>query len=603
MFSKQLLATVLVVLGVCGASSCTVDSEPSVSTVEQEVLPPPTTVTATATSSGRITVSWTSVPNAVKYYVYQSLGPTGTLSLKGSVVAPGTSLLVANLNPDTEYCYAVRTGESNGSVGPFSSPLACATTFGTAAPPPPNMVTATATGTDRIRVDWSTVSAATRYSVYQSQGTAGPFALVGSVLSPGTSFQSANLASGTLYCFRVASVNGNGEGAQSASACATTLAEGLVGFWSLDEGSGTTAIDRSGYARDGTLTGAAVHTTDRPLMDNNRFALQSPGGTTDAVQVPDASVWWLNGAFTVAAWVKVPATSIGTARIAGKRVAGCGAINWELSHDAGGLHFRGQNTLSFGQGLAADTWTHVAVTHSNGTATAYVGGVAVNAGAFAIGPRSGDPMQFGNAGGCASAAVFVDHVLIYTRALSDSEVAVLGTPPPAPTNFTATVAGARRIDLSWDAVADASKYLLYKNDVLLASVLAPSTTYSDGANEPSSTSRWVVRSVRDSLVSEPSPEQVVTTDPPIAAPTGVTALAVDPTRIRVDWIAVTGAVKYYVYQSANGGAYVLRGSVLASNPSSYTAANLTTGVLYCYQVQTQGPDSRSEMSAPACDTP
>jgi hypothetical protein len=457
-------------------------------------------------------------------------------------------------------------------------------------------------------VDWAAVANATRYSVYQSVGMMGPYSLVGSVLAPGTSYQAGNLQPDTVYCYKVASVNGNGEGAQSTAACATTFPEGLAGYWPLDEGTGTTATDKSGYGRNGTVTGAASYSTDHPLMDNNRFSILSPGGTGDAVSVPDASVWWLNGSFTVALWVKVPATSTGTVHIAGKRASGCGAANWALFQDGTGLKFVGQTTLSFGQSAPADTWTHLAVTQQNGTVRAYVNGLEVSSGAFTIGPRSSAPMRFGNTGDCSGDPVQVDHIQIYTRELSAAEVAVLGTPPPAPTNFTATVSGARRVDLSWDAVPGASKYFLYKgttsgDEVLFASILAPTTTYSDGTNMPSSTSSWIVRSVRDTLVSGPSNEQIVTTNPPIDAPANVTATVVSTTRIQIGWDAVVGATKYYVWESAGGGTYSLRASVLASNPTTYTAANLTPGVMYCYEIQTQGPDSTSAMSSPACATP
>lgn len=608
MFSKHVRATALVLACLATLGGCALDTDLGVGVVEQDILPPPTMVTATATSSTRVTVSWTAVPMAVKYYVYQSVGVAGPYTLKGSVVSPNAQLLVANLTPNTEYCYEVRTVQSNGSVGPFSSPPACTVTGDTAPPAPPTTVTATATGTDRINVDWSSVAAATRYSVYQSLGTMGPYTLAGTVLAPGTTYQAANLQANTLYCFKLASVNGNGEGAQSTAACATTFAAGLAGYWPLDEGSGTIVVDKSGYGRDGTVTGSAGYSSDHPLMDNNRFSIQSPGGTGDSVSVPDAPVWWLTGAFTVSLWVKVPASSTGAVQFAGKRAAGCGAVNWALFQDGGGLKFQGQTTLSFGQSAPADTWTHLAVTQSSGTAHAYVNGVEVSAGPFMIGPRSSAPMRLANTGDCAGDPVQVDHVQIYTRQLTPTEVATLGTPPPAPTNFTATVAGARRVDLAWDPVPGVSKYILYKgtvsgDEVVFASILAPATSYSDGTNVPSATSSWIVRSVRDTLISGPSNEEVVTTDPPIAAPTNVTATVVSSTRIQAGWDAVPGAVKYYVWQSAGGGTYTLRGSVLGGNPTTYTAANLTSGVMYCYEIQAQGPDSTSTMSSPACATP
>lgn len=608
MRSKMVWTTLLVAVFAAAASGCTMGPGLDEAQVEQDILPPPTSVTATATSSSRITVSWTAVTGAVKYYVYQSVGSAGPFSFKGTAVSPATQLLVANLSPSTQYCYEVRTVQNTGSVGSFSSPPACTTTLGTGAPPPPSSVTATATGSDRIQVDWSSVSGATKYAVLQSTGSAGPYAQVGTVLAPTTTFSSANLQASTQYCFEVASMNGTGTGTPSAPVCATTLVEDLAGYWAFNEGSGSTATDKSGFGRDGTLTGSASYSSDHPMMDNNRFSISSPGGTGDAVSVPDASVWWLTGDFTLSMWVKVPAAPAGTVRFAGKEVTGCGAVNWELFEDASGVQFRGATTLAFGQSVPVGTWTQLAVTQSGGTATAYINGAQASSGAFTIGPRSSDAMEFANSGNCGGDAVQVDEVRIYTRALTPSEVATLGTPPAAPTNLVATVAGSTRVNLSWDAVAGVSKYFIYKgtasgNEVFFRTVLAPTTSYSDTSNMAGSTASYVVRSVRDTLISDASNEQVVTTSPPIAAPTGVTATAIGSLRIRVDWNAVPSAVKYYVWQSANGGAYAVVGTVLASDPTTFTAANLMTGVNYCYEVQTQGSDSTSVLSSPACTTP
>src|SRR5688572_17293834 len=84
------------------------------SELEQAVLDPPTIVTATPTSPSRITVSWSAVPGAIKYYVVQSIGSAGPYTFKGTTLSPGTSLPVANLQPGTEYCYRVATEDGTG---------------------------------------------------------------------------------------------------------------------------------------------------------------------------------------------------------------------------------------------------------------------------------------------------------------------------------------------------------------------------------------------------------------------------------------------------------------------------------------------------------
>lgn len=610
MSTKYFVKTVLIALfALVGLQGCMELGTEDESSTEQYVRPPPAVVTAVATSQTRITVSWSAVTDATKYYVYRSTGAAGPFGFQGTTLAPGTSLLVANLLANTEYCFVVRTDGADGA-GVASSPPACATTPGAAMPPaPPATVTATPTAADRITVSWSTVATANRYYVYQSVGAAGPYSFVGTTLAPSLSQNVANLMPGTTYCYRVAAESVAGVSVQSdPPACARTFILGLEAYWKLNEGTGTTATDVSGQGRNGTLQGAVSYSSDKPLLDNDPFSISSPGGAGDAVSVPDAPPLWLTGSFTVALWTKLPVPPSGSVPIIGKRVAGCGAVNWELAQDATNqLHFKGISgtALSFNQTLPTDTWTHVAVTFNTGTARLYINGVEVNSGAYAVGPRSGDPLQLANSGGCASGnPVFVDEVQIYSRQLSGAEVASIGTRPAPPANFTATVVSASRVNLTWDAVPGASKYLIYKgtaagNQTFFASVLSPTLSFSDGTNQPSTQTSWFVRSVQNGLISDNSTEQVVTTEPPPTAPTGPTATLVGANRIQITWTGVAGAVKYYVYQSVNGGAFAFRGTVFAPG-TSYLAAGLAAGTTYSYHLVTE--DAALVRSAPSAAT-
>jgi fibronectin type 3 domain-containing protein len=510
----------------------------------------------------------------------------------------------ANLQPGTEYCYRIRTVDSTALPGAFSTPLVCATTPGVGvAPPAPAMVTATATSSSRINVSWSTVAAASRYYVYQSDtGPNGTFAFINTVLAPNTSLIVANLQTAAQYCFRVASNNADGTSALSAPACALTFVAGIEGYWKLNDGTGTTAQDVSGQGRNGTLVGATWTNTDRALIDNNPWAVSLSGATTSSINVTDASVWWLAGPFSLSIWTKV--STNGATRIAGKRAANCGAVNWELGQDASGnLYFAGASTINFGTNLQVGRWTHLGVTFDGTSVVLYVDGQQTATGAFTPGPRSPDPMQLGNSGGCGGGTVLVDWVQIHSRALSSAEIQTLGLRPPAPGSFTATVAGCRSVILSWGAVAGASKYFVFKgttsgDQVFLNTVLAPNTSYTDGANNCSTQVSYYVRAATNGLISDPSTEQIVTTQAAIAAPTTVTAEAVSSSRIQVSFSAVAGATRYYVYQSQPGGGtpFAFAGTVLATNPLTYPAAGLTANTLYTYYVVTQGPDS---VSAPS----
>lgn len=579
------------------------EGDEELSSIEQLISDPPTNVMAVATASTRVTVSWTGVAMATKYYVYRSnTGPGGPFNFQGSTLAPGSTLAVANLTPNTQYCFIVRA-DGPGGIGPASSPPACVTPGQVTLPAAPTGVTATPTASTRITVSWNTVATATKYYVYQSAaGGAGPFTFSGSTLSPTTSLSVAGLLPATTYCFQVQAENTGGIGPFSTPpACARTFIEGLEGYWKLNETSGTTATDVSGQMRDGTLAGSITRDTlDRPPLDNDPVALDIGGGAGDAVNVPHAAPFNLTGEFTVGFWTKI--SGAGPFRFIGKRVAGCGATNWEIGQDAMGLHIVGTARVNFGANIPADTWTHVAVTHSGSTATFYVNGAQVGTGAFSVGVRNTDPLQLGNSGGCGSSAFSLDEVQVYSRALTAGQVASLGTIPLAPATVTATATSSARIDLTWSAVPSASKYLIYKGTsagtlTFLTSILSPTTSFSDGQNPANTQVFYAVRSVRDGLISNFSTTVNATTQSGPGQVQGVTATASGTNRVNVSWTAFPTATKYYVYIGTSAaGPFTFKGTTLAPG-TSYVAAGLTSMTTYYFVVRADTPNGVSPDSA------
>lgn len=606
MVAKQLFGTVVATLvGLATLQGC-VDSSVEEGVIEQGLHDPPLNVVATATGLDRITVSWDLPPTGAKFYVYES-ADGGAFGYVGTQHYPGTSFVVANRLADTTYCYQVVTDGPEGPSAP-SAPAACVTLDATVGPPPPETVTATATAENRIEVSWSAVAGANRYYVHQSLDPAGPYTFVTTVLAPGTGTPVASLTAETTYCYQVQAVTAEGTSPMSAPACDTTFGAGIEGVWMLEEGSGSSAADTSGWGRDGSLTGNTTFTTDRAPMDDNRFALAFGGGTGDAVSIPDQAVFRLAGSFTITLWVKLDAAPSATLRLIGKRAAGCGMTNWELAQDAtSGLHLRGANVASFGSSLPVGTWTHVVVTQSGGTARLYLDGVEVGSAAFTIGARNTSALEIGNSGACGSAPALIDHVSLFTRALEAAEIAELGTRPAAPANLVATAESATRVNLSWDPVPGATKYLIYKgttsgDQVFLTTVLAPTVTFSDAANQPSTQTSWVVRSVQNKMISESSNEQIVTTLAGPAAPTNVTATAVSANRIQVTWDPVADATKYYIYESAAGGPFAFRGTVLGTSPTVFSPADLTADTEYTYYVVSTDGEVTSAPSATASAT-
>ena len=233
--------------------------------------------------------------------------------------------------------------------------------------------------------------------------------------------------------------------ALTAAEVAALAAQGnaLVAHYKLDESSGTSAADSSGYANTGTLQGAPYSSWSAAGgRIGGALRLDSTDGSStylDGVNAPAAAQINNLSAKTIAAWVKVGPDN--ETVIAQKYGAG---------NDDGWLLRRVNDTdISFTNwfstvavdvnwsGVLAndDTWHHVALTFpgaSTDNASLYVNGALVSS----TGATSGSPMgddssaqlKIGNHGDWPSAAVdggYLDDVRIYNYVLSGPEIGAL----------------------------------------------------------------------------------------------------------------------------------------------------------------------------------
>lgn len=171
----------------------------------QPVAPFPPSVSATAESSSTIRLTWNHPPGATSFVV----------SSGGATVYQGAerSFVLTSLSPSTTYCFRAR---AVGAAGPGPlSPEACVTTRAQCvAPGAAPSLTATALGTSRIRLDWSTTPDASEYRL--SRGPAQLFA------GTATTFVDEGLAPGTNRCYTIRAASACGTGPVSAEVCATT---------------------------------------------------------------------------------------------------------------------------------------------------------------------------------------------------------------------------------------------------------------------------------------------------------------------------------------------------------------------------------------------
>ncbi len=203
----------------------------------------------------------------------------------------------------------------------------------------------------------------------------------------------------------------------------------LVGYWPLNEGSGPSTIDWSGYNSTGTWSG----TTPYYASGYNQSYAGNFDGSDDIVSIPNTSQFQFGtGSFSVGAWVKTSAALSEAAAVSANR---CGiAESWVLETYNNKASFSTFGTGSAGYltspGTINDGNWHYLVGVRNGTSVAiYLDGVQVNSAAVSAGYNSNSGasvITIGNLSSGGSCNHYwngnIQDVRIYDRALSGAEV-------------------------------------------------------------------------------------------------------------------------------------------------------------------------------------
>jgi Concanavalin A-like lectin/glucanases superfamily len=204
---------------------------------------------------------------------------------------------------------------------------------------------------------------------------------------------------------------------------------GLVGWWKLDDGAGTSAADFSGNGNTGTTVNTPTWTTG---MNGGALTFN---GTNQRVTLANAADLFGTGPATISAWVYPTAFPAPISYI----FTGGNTTGFQCAFNAFGNlqsngHFSCSNDNYFNNAQTAsgifnlNTWYHIAGVRNNaGTVTMYVNGVQSgaanqNAGVVTggtgnvIGDRVGADGPF--PGG-------IDDARVYSRALSATDIATL----------------------------------------------------------------------------------------------------------------------------------------------------------------------------------
>ena len=198
---------------VCVFVSCNADSS------EGGGLSAPQNVTAEATSSASIKLSWNSVSGATEYQVYYSEDSSiSYASLLDNTTS--TSTTATGLKENTTYYFWVKAANST-TTSDYSSSAYATTEFLA-----PTGLTATAASSSSIKLSWNSVSGATGYQVYYMESSyfisISYASLLGNTTS--TSITVPGLKANTTYYFWVKATNSTTTSDYSSSAYAKTKA-------------------------------------------------------------------------------------------------------------------------------------------------------------------------------------------------------------------------------------------------------------------------------------------------------------------------------------------------------------------------------------------
>jgi hypothetical protein len=237
----------------------------------------------------------------------------------------------------------------------------------------------------------------------------------------------------------------------------------LIGWWKMDETSGTVAADSSGYGNDGTVLGGA-----RWVSGYIDGAIDLDGD--DYVDCGYDPIFNTANEMTIAAWVTIRSVPTAWAAIVSK-----GEYSWRLSNYNTEQRFHFGITIWSAQGpsvdgttaVGLDEWHHVAGMYDGASINLYLDGMldATIATSSPIGVNSAHVLIGEN----PEAAKrnwdgLIDDVRIYNRALSAAEIGAL-----MPTQLKATVPkpddksilSTTGVVLTWTAGETASGHHLY----------------------------------------------------------------------------------------------------------------------------------------------
>jgi len=418
-------------------------------------------------------LSWTAGSGSTSSDVY--FGTTSPGTFQGNQTAttfdPGT---MAN---GATYYWRIDElnagGTTTGTVWSFTTIVAVP---GQASSPSP---ADTATDvTINADLSWTAGAGSTSSDVYF--GTTSPGTFQGNQTA--TTFDPGTMANGTTYYWRIDEINTGGTTNGTVWSFTTVASAGdeIIGWWELNDESGSTAADSTTYGNDGTLVGPPAWTDDAERGWCLDFT-----GENNYVTLPNESFFDITSNVSVMGWMKASYVSWRNfSTIVAKGTNNSGGWALHKASRANGMSFYVDVTgmpwygIQAGVGIFDNQWHHVAGVYDGSNAYIYIdGGLDSNSIACSgnmttnnwdvyIGESSQE--LIGGATNAREWDGFISDVRIYNYALTQSQINDIYTGGPTPPGQATNPSPADSAtdvsvdaDLSWTAGTDSTSSDVY----------------------------------------------------------------------------------------------------------------------------------------------
>ncbi|MCX6821127.1 MAG: LamG domain-containing protein [Candidatus Aenigmarchaeota archaeon] len=214
-----------------------------------------------------------------------------------------------------------------------------------------------------------------------------------------------------------------------------TNLESLIGYWTLDEGSGGISYDYSGRNNTGTLT--SMNTTGNATSGWQSSANCKGGssclmfdGVNDYVNISNAPN--ITGNLAISMWIYPLSNQPAEAGLLTKASNDCGNYNYMLYSSTSKFCLLSSVTCSWSYCISnattPDQWQHVGVVTNGTHAIFYKNGAQIGTATFSIGSSNTQPTKIGLSTSGTSSDYFngtIDEVMLFNRSLSANEMNAL----------------------------------------------------------------------------------------------------------------------------------------------------------------------------------